>query len=509
MDFFRRLSQQIRQIWLQMNMASRVTILVIAAAAVALLVGVSYYASQPDFRVLFGNMSVEDASAVASRLQTQGVSYRLTSNGTTILVPADVVAQTRLDLANEGLPNKGGKGFELFDESPLGMTPFTQHVNYLRALQGELARTITQVEPVAYARVHIVRPEPSPFVREQKPTTASVVLRLKPGTTLSRSTSAGIVALVSRAVEGLTPDNVTLLDASGRVLSEPQLPDAGAVASQLDFRRNLETYLASKAEQMLGQLLGSGRAIVRVAADVNFQRLKERRETYSPEGRAVQSERVSSSKTTSGTGGARGVPGTASNVPTRLTATAGGIGPQSNNSTSQEETVQTEYAVSKVTQEIEDKLGNVERLTIAALVDLSKREGEDTPRFTLADAQEIIKQAVGFKADRDQIKVNDVRLDSPVAGVDQEWEKIQSFQYIVNLVRNGSLGVAAGVALIVIGMWLRRLVPPPQPAPVPVPEPEPVEAPPPVRPPMSERRLAAVAERSPEEIANALAAWTE
>src|SRR5262249_42757446 len=153
------------------------------------------------------------------------------------------------------------------------MTPFTEHVNYLRALQAELARTIMQIDPVTAARVHIVRPDPSPFIREQKPTTASVMLRLRPGSTLSRNIAAGIVSLVSRSVEGLTPDNVTLVDANGRLLSDPHAAEGGSMGPQMEYRRELETYLATKAEGMLAQVLGAGRAVVRVTADINFQRL--------------------------------------------------------------------------------------------------------------------------------------------------------------------------------------------------------------------------------------------
>src|SRR5262249_55982815 len=150
-------------------------------------------------------------------------------SGSTVLVPEEQLPKARLGLAVEGLPAKGGKGFDLLDHVSLGTPPFLQHVNYVRALQGELARTIMQVESVTSARVHIVRPEPSPSLRPQKPTTASVMLRLNPGASLHRRVSAGITALVARAVEGLTPENVTLMDANGRLLTDSPDADAGAV----------------------------------------------------------------------------------------------------------------------------------------------------------------------------------------------------------------------------------------------------------------------------------------
>src|SRR5438445_5340845 len=178
MEFLRTLGRQLRELWQGMSPGRRIGLLLVSFVAVGVVLGVGYWAAQPDYRVLYAGLSVEDSAAITNKLQAQGVSYRLAAGGTTVLVAADQVQQRRLELAADGLPAKGGKGFELFDQSPLGMTPFTQHVNYLRALQAELARTIMQIDPVISARVHIVRPDPSPFLRDQKPTTASVVLRL-------------------------------------------------------------------------------------------------------------------------------------------------------------------------------------------------------------------------------------------------------------------------------------------------------------------------------------------
>src|SRR5437667_3221625 len=372
MEFLRRLRQQLTQIWLGMSMARRISVLLVLAVALGVMVGVGFWAAQPEYRLLYSSLSAEDAAAVTAKLQSLNVSYRLTAGGTAILVPAEQVQQLRLDLAAEGLPTRGTKGFEIFDEAPLGMTPFVQHINYLRALQAELAKTIMRLEPVSQARVHLVRPEPSPFVREQKPTTASVVLWLKPGMTLTRGMANGVVALVARSVEGLTPENVTLLDNLGHVLSTPHDPEGNVPSSQLEYRREVETSLAAKAEQMLVQLLGPGRAIVRVTADVNFKRIKEKRETYSPEDRVVTSETVTNSKSSGPVPGPRGVAGAASNI-----GAARNPPPAPSESKTQEESIETKYVVSKTIQEVEDRVGNIERLTVAAMVDLSKPEGAD------------------------------------------------------------------------------------------------------------------------------------
>jgi flagellar M-ring protein FliF len=499
MDFLRSLLQQVKGVWLGMSLARRLSLLLLTAVCVAAVVGVGFWAAQPDYRVLFSGLAVEDAGTITAKLQAQSVPFRLTAGGTTILVPAEQVQQLRLDLAVEGLPSKGGKGYELFDESPLGMTPFLQHVNYGRALQAELAKTIMQLEPVSYARVHLTRPEPTPFIREQKPTTASVMLKLKPGASLSRSMSAGIVALVARGVDGLRPENVTLLDSSGRLLSEQSGSEAGSVTtSHLDYKREYEAYLASKAEEMLAQLLGPGRAIVRVAADINFKRLTETRETYDPEQRAIKKEKTTTHKTTSSKPTASGATGTTPNFgKTAPTVTLTGLNES-------EEDNETEYLPSRTVQERVEGAGSIERLTVAAIVDLSKGEGAAPgPTLTVTEAQDIIKQAIGFKQTRDEIKVSDVKLAGAAAltNLDTELVQLQRWQTYVNLVRNASLGVAALVVLVLGWLSLRRLRPTTRLAPAPE-----------TTSPKQAGELdpiSAAAQRDPEVVARLLATWLE
>lgn len=496
MQFLRQFAEQFRQLWGGLSFGRRVALLILTTLCVAGVVGVVIWTSQGDYRVLYSGLSAEDAGAITAKLQAQSISFHLTAGGTTVLVPADQVQQLRIDLAVEGLPSRSGKGYELFDDAPLGMTPFMQQVNYNRALQSELARTIMQLEPVAQARVHIVRPDPTPFIREQKPTTASVMLRLKPGATLSRNVANGIVALVARSVEGLTADNVTLVDTNGHILSDDHAPDSGAAAAswQLDYRRELETYLSSKAEDMLAQLLGPGHAVVRVTADINFKTVKEKRETYSPEDRVVTKEQVTSRKQTSVTSGARGPAGTASNLNRQPSTTST---PGSN---SQDETVETDYAVSKQTQEMEDKVGDIERLTVAAMVELPKSEDGKTT-MSVSEAQDIIKQAVGFKKDRDEIKVTDVKLAAAEAqpGNDSDYLEMQRWQSYVSIARQASLGVAALVVLAVVWLVLRRLSAGARAtsaqtllSAVPIPE-----------------QLSAVAQQNPEVLARVLTSWLE
>jgi flagellar M-ring protein FliF len=498
----RGLVQQLKGIWQGMSGGQRLILLLVSLVSVAVVLGVSYWAAQPDYRVLFSGLSEEDSAAIANKLQSQGVAYRVAGGGTTILVPADQVQQRKLELLADGLPEKGGKGFELFDQSSLGMTPFTQHINHTRALQAELAKSIMQIDSVAYARVIINRPDPTPFIRDQKPATASVMVRLKPGATLGRKLSAGIVALVSRGVEGLAPENVAIVDANGNVLSQEKNPETGAIGSQMEYRRELETYLASKAENMLAQVFGPGHAVVRVTAEINFQRHHEKKETYNPDGRVATTEKIVTNKsTTANNGGPKGAAGATSNL-----SKAGPPAPASPNK-SEEETIETSFAVSKTIQEYEDKMGTIDRLTIAALVDLSAADStakeKAVPAMTLADVQEIIKQAVGFKSSRDEIKVSNVKLTGPTAPTipEDDWQTVQQWQNIVNLVRNASLGVAALVALVLGWMFLRRFKPVPA-----APTTEATDAPPPT---LTLHRLSATAQQDPQAVAQILESWLD
>ncbi len=457
-----RFFRQLREYWRGLSWLRRGLIMAAGAGVVA-LVGLVIVLSQPSsYRTLYAELSPEDVAQIRNRLAANNIPYRLSAGGTAIEVPENRLAEARVTLAAEGLPRGGGKGYELFDETSMMTTPFVQSVNYQRALQAELARAIMQLEPIRSARVLIARPEPTPFVREQRPTTASVIVTLKPGAVITPATAASIVALVARSVEGLRPENVTVVDSSGRLLSDPHLADRGELPTpQLEYRRELENYLAAKAEHMLAQHLGPGKAVVRVSAEINFQKVRERRETYYPEERAVGAERLTTIKSTGGP--VRGIAGAVSNVPRAggTVATASGSSISTN-----EEVVQTDYLVSRSVRDLEDGRGTINRLTIAAMVDLTPTE-EGQPLISLQDAEEIIKQAVGFRAGRDEIKLTNVRLTVPPSEpeIDLELERLQRIQTYVAIARNvalvGAILMTAG--LIPLLLWRGRVAPPPSP----------------------------------------------
>lgn len=459
METLRRLLAQARAYWSGLGLARRVLI-AMAAVGVVVAVGVVAYLSGTTYVPVYRDLSPDEAGAMRTTLTAQNIPVQLSTDGSAVLVPQERIAEARVVLASSGLPTRGGKGYELFDETSLLTTPFVQNVNYQRALQAELARSIMQLESVQSARVLIARPESSPFVRDQKQPTASVVIKLKPGTTLSRTTAASVVSLVARSVEGLKPENVTVVDSGGRLLSDPHASDHDNLPTpQLEYRRELEAYLASKAELMLTQHLGPGRATVQVSADINFQRVKEMQRSYTPDGRVARAERQMTSKTTGVS--ARGVAGATSNV-----ARAGGTVPPAGGggTSSQEETIQTDFAISETVRDIEDRMGAVTRLSIAALVDLTP-QGEAQTVISSSDAEDIIKRAVGFRSGRDEVKLTNVRLTGPIGPPepDETLVRLQKIQTYVGLARNLSLALASFLVVMIVALlaFRRRRVPEP------------------------------------------------
>ncbi len=463
MDPLQQFLNRVRTIWTGLGATYRFLALALATIVAVTTLALSYLSFAADYVPLATGLAPEDTATITAQLDSASIPYRLDITGGSIQVAKEQLARARVELASHGVGARGGKGFELFDDVSLGMTPFVQNVTYIRALQGELARSIMQLEPVANARVIVARSEPSPFIRDQQPATAGVVIKLKQGSTMSRSMAAGIVSLVAGCIEGLKPENVTVVDTTGRLLSEARSDDPESIsASDLDRRRELESYLSNRAEEMLSRQLGAGRALVRVSADLNYQKMKETRETYSNDERAVKSEQIVSSESGSGGGGgeSRGVAGAASNVGRgQYVSTTGGGG--GGNKNKNEKSI-NEYLVPKTVQELENRLGGVQRLTIAAMVDLSPREGADANAQTtmaVKDVEELIKESVGFKVGRDEIKVTNVPLAGSLppteAPVDRSW--VDKAEVYVHLVRNVSVMVAFVFLAGTVFLLTRRL----------------------------------------------------
>lgn len=465
MNGFQQFVQQLQQFWGRQTLPGRIAYGFSVALVAMAVAGVSYWANRTDYAVLFSGLPTEQAAAITQKLDAERVSYKLSSDGTTILVPSDRVQKTRMVLAVAGLLQGTEKGFEIFDGMSMGATSFVQNVNYVRAIQGELAKSIMTLEPVLHARVHIVQPEPTPFVRDEQPVTASVVIKTRPGTTLSRQGAQAIIALVAGSVRGMTTDNVTVLDADGRVLSEKKKsPQAMASTDQLAHQLEVESHLASKAQEILTRLLGPGRAVVRVTADMSFRHVKETSEKFDPEGKVVLRESVSSSKTT-GPAGNRGPAGTASNLPPAPPNAAPATPPSAN-----EEVIESEYAVSRMNHSQEEQQENINRLTVAVMLippkPIDEVPLEESLGITPAEAGELVKQSIGFKPGRDQIQVSIGKpADSPAeVELDQQIIAVQQWQNIGTAMKASSLGVAA-LSLLAIGLLAMRRKPDPKPSP--------------------------------------------
>ena len=276
--------------------------------------------SRPQYQILFSGLSTDDAGAVVAALQDRGVQYQLADNGSTVLVPQEQVDETRIALATAGMPTGGVVGFEIFNTTRLGETEADRQLRFQWALQGELTRTIRQINEVADARVHIVLPRRSLFISESQAASASVLLHLRPGAQLSRNQVRAIANLVSSSVEGLTPENVTIVDTRGTVLSSPAVNGMGGIdlAERFELQWLYEQQLESSIVAMLERIYGFGNVVARVNADLNFSFLEEYSETYEPvnrgEGlaRSVQTLDESYRSSQSGTGG---VPGVDANIP--------------------------------------------------------------------------------------------------------------------------------------------------------------------------------------------------
>lgn len=453
MDVFNRLIAQVRAYWEGLSAGRRVGV-VAGVLGLLLVLGAAAYLSPGARYVPLGSgpLPPEDVSAMRARLSGDNIPFKLSPGGTGIEVPEERYAEARVSLAGAGIPARGGKGMELFDETSLMTTPFVQSVNYQRALQAELARSIMQMEAVQSARVMIAKPEPSPFVRDQKNPTASVVIKLKPQATVSPATASAIVSLVAHSVEGLRPENVTVMETGGRLLSDPNAgARSGLPTAELDYLKHLESYLSTKAEEMLTRTLGAGRAVIRVNADVNFQKIKERVKTYSPEGKVAYAELNTNSNSSGSRSG--GIAGATSNI-TRAggtTASAAGGG-----GTAKEETIRTDYLVSETLRDIEEGTGAVTRLSVAAIVDLTP-QAEGQPVISQADVEEIIKQAVGFRTGRDNVTIARAPLSGPEASApDDTLVKLQKFQTYVSLARNLLLAVATVLVFLVVGLLVLR-----------------------------------------------------
>jgi len=402
----------------------RIPLLVAGAAAIAIIVAMVLWAKQPDYRVLYSNVSDQDGGAIVTQLTQMNIPYRFAETGGAIEVPADKVHELRLRLAQQGLPKGGAVGFELLDQEKFGISQFSEQVNYQRALEGELARTIETLGPVKSARVHLAMPKPSLFVREQKSPSASVTVNLAPGRAMDEGQISAVVHLVSSAVAGLPPGNVTLVDQSGRLLTQSNTSGRDLNDAQLKYAADVEGRVQRRIEAILSPIVGNGNVHAQVNAQIDFDNKEQTEEQYHPNGnpsQAVMRSRQLNESEQVGGPNPGGVPGALSNQPApannapitannpqngqqnqnaqqATTSTANSAGPRN---TQRNET--TNYEVDRTIRHTKMNVGDVQRLSVAVVVNYrTLADGKPLPLTAdqLKQIEDLTREAMGFSQQR-------------------------------------------------------------------------------------------------------------
>jgi flagellar M-ring protein FliF len=355
------------EFWASLSRRRKLNFIAFTLVVFGALWGFRWFMIERGYRPLYTDLTDQEAGAAVERLRQMQVPYRLASNGSTILVPESRLAELRLQLATEGLPQSGRLGFELFDQTNFGATEFAEQVNFRRALEGELERSVLSLNRVERARVHISLPKRSVFLDYDQPAKASVVLQLRPGGELTPQQIDGITHLVASAVEGLDPGQVVLVDTRGRLLARPHAGSEAMTGEQLEYRRRLEQQIESKIESTLEPYVGLDKVRVNVAADVDWSRGEQTEEVLDPNTVVMTTQKLQEN---AGPPNQSGAPGTASNVPRQPLAP--GIGGVANSRV----TETTNYQTSRTVTRMELEKGTVKRLSVAVLVDSKSRVDE-------------------------------------------------------------------------------------------------------------------------------------
>jgi len=412
---------QFKKLIAGLSVAQRVSIIVALLLVGGGIVALTRWKHENDFRALYSSMAPEDAAAVVQKLKEAGVEYRLLDNGSGVSVPSARLGESRLALAAAGLPKSGRIGFELFDKTNFGATELVEHINYQRALEGELERSVMSISEVEQARVHISLQKESVFLDQQQPAKASVMIKLRIGQKISPQNVTAVSHLIASAVPGLTPDGVSILDMAGHLLSRPIRPnDDGSQlpAETQELRRQLERDLVTKINTTLEPLLGADRFRAGAFVDCDLTSTEQQEETFDP-GKSVM---VSSQKTedSSDRASVAGIPGTASNLPRPPAPVAGGNGEVSRR------TENVSYETSRIIRKTRIPQGIIKRMSLSVLVGQEIRwQGEGKARHraavppdpeTLKSIRELVSGVTGFEEDRgDQLVVDSLPFESSLS----------------------------------------------------------------------------------------------
>jgi flagellar M-ring protein FliF len=444
-----------------------------AAAVVAVMGAVWMWGQQPDYRVLFSNFSDRDGGAIVAELEKMNIPYKFAEGGGAVLVPASHVYDARLKLASQGLPKGGNVGFELMENQKLGSSQFIERVNFQRAMEGELARSIESVSSVQAARVHLAMPKDSVFVSEQKAPTASVLLNLHPGRTLDTQQVSAIVHLVASSVPELPVKNVTIVDQNGNLLSETSKAASinGMDPSQIKYVQDLQQSITKRIESIITPIVGPNNVRAEATADVDFSRSEQAVESYkpnqTPEAMVVRSQQTSES--TNGGTGAGGVPGALTNQPpvpatAPISAAGPGAGQAASPNTSIRKDATVNYEIDKTIQYVQQGSGGLKRLSVAVVVNYKKatdKAGKVSMK-PLSEAEttqitNLVKEAMGFNQERgDTLNV----VNSPFATTEQEViPELPLWKEPGNIQMAKDAGKYLLMAIVLLLLYLRMLKP--------------------------------------------------
>jgi len=460
MDFINQIREQLLQVWNRLSPVQRGVLVGLTILGLIMMAVFVNWARTPDYAVAFRDLEESEAGAIVEKLQEQGIAYKLGSGGA-ILVPRSSVHEVRLAMAKEGLPKGGSIGFELFDGSSLGMTEFSQEVNYRRALEGELARTISSLEAVQKARVHLVIPKKSLYTSQQMDPTASIMVELAPGASLSQEQVRSIRYLVASSVEGLNPEGLTVVDTTGNTLAG----GVGKVAhqelaveltgQQIQTQRSYEQAMEAELQAMLEQLVGPGKVIVQTSVEMDWNQMETVQEIYSPGEDADETVLRSSHEThevyTGTMPSTGGIPGTASNLPEE---TGSGIDTtilsEGSGQAYERRDVLHNYEVSRLESRSSKAPGQIERITVSVLLD-----GVEDPQ-ELTDIGEIVRAAVGLDEERgDVLSVKSLPFDRSFYEQEAEaMEEARKYDLYITAAKWGGLGIF----VIVLLLYMRGLL---------------------------------------------------
>ena len=466
----------------QLRTNPKLPLIVGASLAVAAIAAFWLWSRAPDYRVLYSNLSDRDGGAIIASLQQMNIPYKFADGGGAVLVAAEQVHEARLRLASQGLPKGGSVGFELMDNQKFGVSQFAEQVNYQRALEGELARSIESISAVEAARIHLALPKPSLFVRDQQKPSASVILTLRRGRSIDDGQVSAIAHLVSSSVPELSAKNVTIVDQSGNLLSTPATGNRGLDASQLKYAQEIEQSYIRRIEAILQPIVGASNVRAQVAADIDFSTVEHTDEKYAPNqdlAKAAIRSQQSSDANQQGASPAGGVPGALSNQPpanptaplntapatpvngqanpagTANVANAANSAPRSGGSSNVRRDVTTNYEVDKSISHVQQSAGAIKRLSVAVVVNYrgatnaqGKVVTQALPTAELEQVKNLVKQAMGYSADRgDSLNV----VNSQFAG-DAPEPELPVWRQADNI----ELAKSAGKYLLlgILGLWL-------------------------------------------------------